>query len=210
VTPTERPAQGTESASEPEREAAPASQRRSHGARFSSVTRGATSRVKGTATKMTGATAARPTQGASERMGRKVAAPNDLAANAAESVSSTATKTVGSTARTATKTVGSTARTATKTVGSTARTATKTVGSTVQGAARTVGPVLAGGVGVAFSFLVAKAMLMLELIKRIAMLVIEALRGLARRLRERHGIETDRPTNHLTEADGQGAEPVPM
>jgi hypothetical protein len=188
VTPTERPAQGTESASEPEREAAPASQRRSHGTRFSSVTRGATSRVKGTATKMTGATAARPTQGASERMGRKVAAPNDLAANAAETVSSTATKTVGSTARTA----------------------TKTVGSTVQGAARTVGPVLAGGVGVAFSFLVAKAMLMLELIKRIAMLVIEALRGLARRLRERGGIETDQPTNHLTEADGQGAEPVPM
>jgi hypothetical protein len=221
VTPTERPAQGTESASEPEREAAPASQRRSHGTRFSSVTRGATSRVKGTATKMTGATAARPTQGASERMGRKVAAPNDLAANAAETVSSTATKTVGSTARTATKTVGSTARTATKTVGSTARTATKTVGSTartatkivgstVQGAARTVGPVLAGGAGVAFSFLVAKAMLMLELIKRIAMLVIEALRGLARRLRERGGIETDQPTNHLTEADGQGAEPVPM
>jgi hypothetical protein len=127
----------------------------------------------------------------------KVTAPTDVAANAAETVGSTATKTVGSTARTATKTVGSTARTA-----------TKTVGSTVRGAARTVGPVLAGGVGVGFGLLVARAMLLLELIKRIALQVIEALRDLARRLRERSG--TDRSTNPSTEADGHSTEPVPM
>jgi hypothetical protein len=135
----------------------------------------------------------------------KVTAPTDVAA---ETVSSTATRTVGSTARTATRTVGSTARTATRTVGSTARTATKTVGSTVRGAARTVGPVLAGGVGVGFGLLVARALLLLELIKRIALQVIGALRDLARRLRERSG--TDRSTDPSTEPDGRSTEPVPM
>jgi hypothetical protein len=195
TTPTEPRPEGTQSASDPEREAAPATQRRSRGTRFSSVAQGATSGVKGTARKVTGLTTA-----ASAGVGSKVAAPSDLAANTAKTVSSTATKTAGSTARTAAKTAGSTARTATKTAGSTARTAAKTA---VQGAARTVGPVLAG---VAFSFLVAKAMLLLELIKRIALLVIEALRDLARRLRERYGVET----GHSTKADGRGAAPVPV
>ncbi|MDT7667076.1 MAG: hypothetical protein QOD04_6632 [Pseudonocardiales bacterium] len=208
TTPTEPRANGTDSAAE--RAAAPATRRRSHGTRFSDVAQGATSRVKGTAKKVSGATAARgkaaPESAAPVRP--KVTAPTDVAAIAAETVGSTASKTVGSTARTASKTVGSTARTATKTVGSTARTATKTVGSTVRGAARTVGPVLAGGVGVGFGLLVARAMLLLELIKRIALQVIEALRDLARRLRERSG--TDRSTNPSTEADGHSTEPVPM
>jgi hypothetical protein len=56
------------------------------------------------------------------------------------------------------------------------------------------------------SFAVAKAMLLLELIKRIALLVIRFLRDLARRLRERYGIETD----HSAKVDGQDAEPVPL
>jgi hypothetical protein len=197
TTPTEPRANGTDSAAE--RAAAPATRRRSHGTRFSNVAQGATSRVKGTAKKVSGATADRgkAAQETAARVRPKVTAPTDVAANAAETVGSTATKTVGSTARTATKTVGSTARTA-----------TKTVGSTVRGAARTVGPVLAGGVGVGFGFLVARAMLLLELIKRIALQVIEALRDLARRLRERSG--TDRSTNPSTEADGHSTEPVPM
>ncbi|MDT7608876.1 MAG: hypothetical protein QOG96_3379 [Pseudonocardiales bacterium] len=197
TTPTEPRANGTDSAAE--RAAAPATRRRSHGTRFSEVAQGATSRVKGTAKKVSGATADRgkAAQETAARVRPKVTAPTDVAANAAETVGSTATKTVGSTARTATKTVGSTARTA-----------TKTVGSTVRGAARTVGPVLAGGVGVGFGFLVARAMLLLELIKRIALQVIEALRDLARRLRERSG--TDRSTNPSTEADGHSTEPVPM
>ncbi|MDT7584109.1 MAG: hypothetical protein QOE32_1659, partial [Pseudonocardiales bacterium] len=129
TTPTEPRANGTDSAAEP---AAPATRRRSHGTRFSNVAQGATSRVKGTAKKVSGATAARgkAAQETAARVRPKVTAPTDVAANAAETVGSTATKTVGSTARTATKTVGSTARTA-----------TKTVGSTVRGAARTVGPV---------------------------------------------------------------------
>ncbi|MDT7645076.1 MAG: hypothetical protein QOC75_2076 [Pseudonocardiales bacterium] len=197
TTPTEPRANGTDSAAE--RAAAPATRRRSHGTRFSEVAQGATSRVKGTAKKVSGATAARgkAAQETAARVRPKVTAPTDVAANAAETVGSAATKTVGSTARTATKTVGSTARTA-----------TKTVGSTVRGAARTVGPVLAGGVGVGFGLLVARAMLLLELIKRIALQVIEALRDLARRLRERSG--TDRSTNPSTEADGHSTEPVPM
>jgi hypothetical protein len=197
TTPTEPRANGTDSAAE--RAAAPATRRRSHGTRFSNVAQGATSRVKGTAKKVSGATADRgkAAQETAARVRPKVTAPTDVAANAAETVGSTATKTVGSTARTATKTVGSTARTA-----------TKTVGSTVRGAARTVGPVLAGGVGVGFGLLVARAMLLLELIKRIALQVIEALRDLARRLRERSG--TDRSTNPSTGADGHSTEPVPM
>jgi hypothetical protein len=194
TTPTEPRANGTDSAAE--RAAAPATRRRSHGSRFSNVAQGATSRVKGTAKKVSGATADRgkAARETAARVRPKVTAPTDIAA-----------ETVGSTA---TKTVGSTARTATKTVGSTARTATKTVGSTVRGAVRTVGPVLAGGVGVGFGLLVARAMLLLELIKRIALQVIEALRDLARRLRERSG--TDRSTNPSTEADGHRTEPVPM
>jgi hypothetical protein len=184
TTPTEPRPEGTQSASDPEREVASATQRRSRGTRFSSVTQGATSRVRGSARKVTGLTTA-----ASAGVGPKVAAPSDLTANPAKTVSSTATKTAGSTARTATKTAGSTVRTATKTAGSTVRTATKAVSSTV-----------------AFSFLVARAMLLLELIKRIALLVIEALRNLARRLRERYGIET----GHSTKADGQDAEPMPV
>ncbi|MDT7633841.1 MAG: hypothetical protein QOI50_5771 [Pseudonocardiales bacterium] len=197
TTPTEPRANGTDSAAE--RAAAPATRRRSHGTRFSEVAQGATSRVKGTAKKVSGATAARgkAAQETAARVRPKVTAPTDVAAIAAETVSSTARKPVGSTARTATRTVGSTARTA-----------TKTVGSTVRGAARTVGPVLAGGVGVGFGLLVARAMLLLELIKRIALQVIEALRDLARRLRERSG--TDRSTNPSTEADGHSTEPVPM
>jgi hypothetical protein len=197
TTPTEPRANGTDSAAE--RAAAPATRRRSHGTRFSNVAQGATSRVKGTAKKVSGATADRgkAAQETAARVRPKVTAPTDVAAIAAETVSSSATKPVGSTARTATRTVGSTARTA-----------TKTVGSTVRGAARTVGPVLAGGVGVGFGFLVARAMLLLELIKRIALQVIEALRDLARRLRERSG--TDRSTNPSTEADGHSTEPVPM
>ena len=183
TTPTEPRANGTDSAAE--RAAAPATRRRSHGTRFSNVAQGATSRVKGTAKKVSGATADRgkAAQETAARVRPKVTAPTDIAA----------------------ETVGSTA---TKTVGSTARTATKTVGSTVRGAARTVGPVLAGGVGVGFGLLVARAMLLLELIKRIALQVIEALRDLARRLRERSG--TDRSTNPSTEADGHSTEPVPM
>jgi hypothetical protein len=136
-------------------------------------------------TGLTTTTGVRATRGASARVGPKVAAPSDFAANAAETVSSTAKETVGSTARTA----------------------AKTVGSMVQGAARTVG--FSAG-GVAFSSLVAKAMLVLGLIKRIALLVIEAIRDRARRLRERYGIDTDQSTNHSTEAEGQRAEPVPM
>jgi hypothetical protein len=184
TTPTEPRPEDTQSASDPERAAASATQHRSRGTRFSSVAQGATSRVRGSARKVTGLTTA-----ASAGVGPKVAAPSDLAANTAQTVSSTATKTAGSTARTATKTAGSTVRTATKAVGSTARTATKAVGSSV-----------------AFSFLVARAMLLLELIKRIALLVIEALRDLARRLRERYGIET----GHSAKADGQGSGPVPV
>ncbi|MDT7564362.1 MAG: hypothetical protein QOG76_2986 [Pseudonocardiales bacterium] len=197
TTPTEPRANGTDSAAE--RAAAPATRRRSHGTRFSEVAQGATSRVKGTAKKVSGATAARgkAAQETAARVRPKVTAPTDVAAIAAETVSSSATKPVGSTARTATRTVGSTARTA-----------TKTVGSTVRGAARTVGPVLAGGVGVGFGLLVARALLLLELIKRIALQVIEALRDLARRLRERSG--TDRSTNPSTEAGGHSTEPVPM
>lgn len=219
TTPTGPRRKGTHSDSDPEHEAASEPRRRSRGTRFNSVTQGASSRVKGTARKVTGLRTARtrPTQGAAAEVGPKVAPPSHLAASTAETISSTATKTVGSTARTATKTVdstaqtatktvGSTARTATKTVGSTARTATKVVGSTVQGAARTVGPVLATGAGVAYSFLIAKAMLLLELIKRIALLLSDALRNLARRMRERYGIEA----NHSTKADGQGAEPSPV
>jgi hypothetical protein len=182
--PTAPRAKGTQAGSDPEREAAPATERRSRGTRFRGVGQGAGSRVKGTARKATGLTTA-----ASERVGPKVASASDLAANTAETVSSTATKTAGSTARTAAKTAGSTVRTATKTA--------------VHGAVRAVGPVLSG---VAFSFLVARAMLLLELIKRIALLVIEALRDLTRRLRERYGVET----GHSTKADGRGAEPVPV